>query len=69
MSYLWHATYYLTRMISDTPARDAREFLKDLRDNHFTKKSTNMRLLALAARWAEQETRIDKDEDTQKKKQ
>jgi CRISPR/Cas system-associated protein Cas10 (large subunit of type III CRISPR-Cas system) len=66
MNYLWHATYYLTRMISDTPAKEARLFLKRLRDEHIPKDANHMRLLALAARWAEQETRIDNEENQKK---
>lgn len=58
LNYLWHATYYLTRMIKDRAKSDAKVFLQNLRDKHITRGLQHMRLLALAARWAEQELRI-----------
>ena len=60
LKYLWHATYYLTRMIKEKQNSPAREYLQNLRDKQITRGVAHMRLIALAARWAEQELRINK---------
>lgn len=60
LKYLWHATYYLTRMIKEKQNSPAKEYLQNLRDKQITRGAAHMRLIALAARWAEQELRINK---------
>lgn len=60
LKYLWHATYYLTRMIKEKQNNPAKEYLQNLRDKQITRGVAHMRLIALAARWAEQELRINK---------
>ena len=60
LKYLWHATYYLTRMIKEKQNSPAKEYLQNLRDRQITRGVAHMRLIALAARWAEQELRINK---------
>ena len=60
LKYLWHATYYLTRMIKEKQNNPAKEYLQNLRDKQITRGVVHMRLIALAARWAEQELRINK---------
>lgn len=60
LKYLWHATYYLTRMIKEKQNSPAKEYLQKLRDKQITRGVAHMRLIALAARWAEQELRINK---------
>lgn len=60
LKYLWHATYYLTRMIKEKQNSPAKEYLQNLRDKQITRGVAHMRLIALAARWAEQELRINK---------
>jgi len=60
LKYLWHATYYLTRMIKEKQNSPAKEYLQNLRDKQITRGVVHMRLIALAARWAEQELRINK---------
>ena len=57
--YIWHSTYYLTRMLKETKDENAKKFLKELRDTHMTQGMQHMKLIALAARWAEQEIRIN----------
>lgn len=60
LKYLWHATYYLTRMIKEKQNSPAKEYLQNVRDKQITRGVVHMRLIALAARWAEQELRINK---------
>ena len=60
LKYLWHATYYLTRMIKEKQNGPAKEYLQNVRDKAITRGAAHMRLIALAARWAEQELRINK---------
>lgn len=60
LKYLWHATYYLTRMIKEKQKSPAKAYLQKLRDRQITRGAAHMRLIALAARWAEQELRINK---------
>lgn len=60
LKYLWHATYYLTRMIKEKQNSPAKEYLQKLRDKQISRGKAHMLLIALAARWAEQELRINK---------
>ena len=60
LKYLWHATYYLTRMIKEKQNSPAKEYLQNLRDKQISRGKAHMLLIALAARWAEQELRINK---------
>ena len=60
LKYLWHATYYLTRMIKEKQNNPAKEYLQNVRDKQITRGVAHMLLIALAARWAEQELRINK---------
>ena len=60
LKYLWHATYYLTRMIKEKQNSPAKEYLQNLRDKQITRGKAHMLLIAMAARWAEQELRINK---------
>lgn len=58
-SYLWHASYYLTRYIKRYEKnRAVVEFVKNLRDKEITLNGgQNLQLIALAARWAELQLR------------
>lgn len=58
-SYLWHASYYLTRYIKRYDNnKKVVEFVKNLRDKEITLNSgRNLQLIALAARWAELQLR------------
>lgn len=60
-SYLWHASYYLTRYIKryeKDKKYEVVDFIKNLRDKEITLNSgRNLQLIALAARWAELELR------------
>lgn len=61
-SYLWHASYYLTRYIERYKDKKDKEavvaFVKNLRDKEITLNSgRNLQLIALAARWAELQLR------------
>lgn len=59
-SYLWHASYYLTRMIKriDRNQQAAIDFVKNLRDKELALNGgQNLQLIALAARWAELQLR------------
>lgn len=59
-SYVWHTAYYLTRMIErESKNKPVVDFCKRLRDHELSRSANNYRLLALAARWAEQTLRID----------
>lgn len=60
LKYLWHATYYLSRMIKEKQNSPAKEYLQNLRDKQISRGKAHMLLIALAARWAEQELRINK---------
>ncbi len=63
VNYLWHTVYYLTRLMTrcekNSPARD---FVQKLRDGKYNGKGyitdiDQLRLVSLAARWAELETK------------
>lgn len=58
-SYLWHASYYLTRYIKRYEKnRVIVDFVKNLRDKEITLNGgQNLQLIALAARWAELQLR------------
>lgn len=56
MSYQWQAVYYLSRLLERCP-KDSRGFVKRLRDSEIVKGVDNYRLVSLASRWAELETR------------
>lgn len=56
ISYIWHATYYLTRLIERCKP-EAKGFVKEIRDQRLTKGLRQYQLTALAARWAELELR------------
>ena len=58
-SYLWHASYYLTRYIKRYDKnRVVVDFVKNLRDKEITLNGgQNLQLIALAARWAELQLR------------
>lgn len=58
-SYLWHASYYLTRYIKRYEKnRTVVDFVKNLRDKEITLNGgQNLQLIALAARWAELQLR------------
>lgn len=60
-SYLWHASYYLTRYIKRYEKEEKYEvadFVRNLRDKEITLNSgRNLQLIALAARWAELQLR------------
>ena len=56
ISYLWHAIYYLTRL-KERCNQDSKAYVQELRDKEITKGKEHFRLLALAARWAELETK------------
>lgn len=55
LSYKWHETYYLSRMISRCGRNDQekKKYLTELRAAGLSRKKEEYRLLALAARWAE----------------
>lgn len=58
-SYLWHASYYLTRQIkSNDKDNECVTFLRTLRDKDLTLNGgRNLQLIAVAARWAELQLR------------
>jgi len=57
-SYLWHASYYLTRYAKRYKNPVVSDFVKDLRDHEITLNGgRNLQLIALAARWAELQLR------------
>lgn len=60
-SYLWHASYYLTRYIKryeKDKKYEVVDFVKNLRDKEITLNGgQNLQLIALAARWAELQLR------------
>lgn len=58
-SYLWHASYYLTRYIKRYDKKqEVVDFVSNLRDKEITLNSgRNLQLIALAARWAELQLR------------
>lgn len=56
ISYIWHTTYYLTRLVERCKP-EAKSFVKELRDQRLTKGVRQYQLTALAARWAELELR------------
>lgn len=59
LSYLWHTTYYLTRFMGKEKDNKAVYlFCKDLRDKQLLS-AEKFRLMALAARWAELELRMN----------
>lgn len=59
-SYLWHATYYLTRYISRYKNQsEICKFCVNLRDKELIAGSRNYELLAIAARWTELELRTN----------
>lgn len=58
-SYLWHSAYYLTRL-TERCSPEAKNFVKELRNQRLTKGVREYQLTALAARWAELELRITK---------
>jgi CRISPR-associated protein Csm1 len=59
LSYLWHTTYYLTRFMGKEKDNKAVYlFCKDLRDKQLLS-TEKFRLMALAARWAELELRMN----------
>ncbi len=62
-SYIWHISYYLTRYMKRYDQnRAVRDFCLSLRDRELDyKKGRNLELIALAARWAELELRIKRD--------
>lgn len=59
LSYKWHETYYLTRMIGRCGKKDEelKEYLKGLRTEGLTRTKDGYRMMALAARWAELQSR------------
>lgn len=59
-SYIWHSAYYLTRVIERQKGNTlVVNFCKRLRDQELYHNPTNFRLMALAARWAEQTLRMN----------
>ena len=57
-SYLWHASYYLTRYAKRYKNPVVSDFVKYLRDHEITLNGgRNLQLIALAARWAELQLR------------
>lgn len=59
-SYLWHATYYLTRYISRYKNQtEVCNFCANLRDKELVAGPRKYELLAIAARWAELELRTN----------
>ncbi len=60
-SYIWHASYFLTRMQERYKSKDVIcEFVKDIRDRQLSGDKRKYILLAVAARWAELELRETK---------
>ena len=61
VSYKWHESYFLTRMISRLNKDDesAKEFLNLIRKESLSRTPDKYRLLGLAARWAELQLRFD----------
>ena len=59
-SYMWHMSYYLTRYIERNKSNGVIcDFCRNLRDNELAaNKGRNLELVALAARWAELQLRI-----------
>lgn len=55
MNYIWHSVYYLTRLMERCTNNAARDFVRKIRDNEIPKGIGHLRLMALAARWAELE--------------
>lgn len=56
MNYIWHSVYYLTRLMERYCNNNAvRNFVREIRDKEITKGKGHLRLMALAARWAELE--------------
>ncbi len=62
-SYIWHISYYLTRYIDRYKSnQEVSAFCRSLRDKELDyKNGRNLELIALAARWAELELRINRD--------
>ncbi len=58
LSYLWHSVYYLTRLMKRCSNNHASDFVREIRDKEITKGKEHLRLMALAARWAELELKI-----------
>ncbi len=56
INYLWHAVYYLTRLIGRC-SQESKAYVQELRDKEIVKGKEHFRLLSLAARWAELETK------------
>ncbi len=53
-SYLWHASYYLTRYMKRYDKdEEVQKFCQELRDKVVPKDESKLQLVALAARWAE----------------
>ncbi len=53
-SYIWHMSYYLTRMIDRENKEEVKAFCKNLRDHELMgNNGRNLELMAVAARWAE----------------
>lgn len=63
-SYVWHISYYLTRYMERYKSNaDVRDFCRSLRDHELDyRNERNLELIALAARWAELEERMKKDD-------
>lgn len=55
MNYIWHSVYYLTRLMERCTNNTARDFVRKARDKEMSKGIGHLRLMALAARWAELE--------------
>lgn len=55
MNYIWHSVYYLTRLMERCTNNTARDFVRKTRDKEMSKGIGHLRLMALAARWAELE--------------
>ncbi len=55
INYIWHAVYYLTRLMVRCSNSTARDFIREIRDKEIPKGKQQLRLIALAARWAELE--------------
>ena len=56
INYIWHSVYYLTRLMTRCN-QDSKAYVQELRDKEITKGKEHFRLLGLAARWAELETK------------
>lgn len=61
-SYIWHMAYYLTRYMQNYKENPSvYDFCKQLRDTDLNaNQGRNLELIALAARWAEQQLKINK---------